>query len=90
MEKVEDIIRLKLQQAFQPSLLEVRNVSHHHAGHASSPGSGQSHFEVDLTAAEFSGMNKVARHRRVYQVLQTEMAGPIHALALNTRSPEEA
>ena len=89
MQTVAELIHSKLQQAFQPLYLEVRNVSHHHSGHAGSPGTGQSHFEVDLTSAEFSGMNKVARHRRVYQVLQAEMAGPVHALALNTRSPEE-
>ena len=88
MNNVEEQIRAKLQQAFLPTALDVRNVSHRHAAHASSPATGQSHFEVDLVSAEFTGMTKVASHRRVYQVLREEMAGPVHALALTTRSPE--
>ena len=89
MPNVEETIKNKLQEAFQPSQLEVRNVSHQHAGHAGSPGTGESHFEVELTSAQFEGMSKVARQRAVYGILREEMAGPVHALALKTRSPEE-
>ena len=89
MLNVEEIIKNKLQEAFQPNQLEVRNVSHQHSDHASSPGTGESHFEVEMTSAQFEGMSKVARQRAVYGVLREEMAGPIHALALKTRSPEE-
>lgn len=87
--QVEALIHSKLSQAFNPIQLVVRNVSHEHATHASSPGTGESHFEVELRSAQFEGLNKVARQRAVYQVLQEEMAGPIHALALKTFSPEE-
>ncbi|MFN8610778.1 MAG: BolA family protein [Vulcanimicrobiota bacterium] len=89
MATVESTIREKLQLAFSPQHLEVRNVSHHHAGHAGSPGTGESHFEVELTSASFAGMTQVARQRAVYRVLREEMAGPVHALALKTLSPEE-
>lgn len=89
MAKLEETIKSKLEEAFQPSRLEVRNVSHQHAGHAGSPGTGESHFEVEVTSAKFTGMNAVARQRAVYQALREEMAGPVHALALKTRSPEE-
>jgi BolA protein len=89
MGTVETTIREKLREAFAPLHLEVRNVSHHHAGHAGSPGTGESHFEVELTSASFAGMNKLARQRAVYGVLREEMAGPVHALALKTLSPDE-
>ena len=89
MGTVETTIRQKLLEAFAPLSLEVRNVSHQHAGHAGSPGTGESHFEVELTSAQFNGMNKVARQRAVYGVLREEMAGPVHALALKTLSPDE-
>lgn len=89
MAKVEEIMKTKLEEAFQPSLLVIRNVSHQHAGHAGSPGTGESHFEVELTSAKFSGISKVARQRAVYAVLREEMAGPVHALALKTLSPDE-
>ncbi len=89
MNDVAEQIRTKLQQALSPISLEVRNVSHQHSGHAGSPGTGQSHFEVDIVSAEFADLSKVARHRRVYQLLREEMAGPVHALALTARSPQE-
>ena len=89
MNDVAQIIRDKLTRELSPLQLEVFNVSHQHAGHRSSPDSGQSHFEVTITAAAFEGLGKVARHRRVYQILAEEMAGPIHALALETRAPSE-
>lgn len=89
MTKVAETIQTKLQEAFQPTQLVVRNVSHQHAGHAGSPGTGESHFEVEVTSASFSGLSKVARQRAVYQVLREEMAGPVHALALKTLSPDE-
>ncbi len=87
---VTAIIQEKLQRELTPIHLEVKNVSHQHRGHASSPGSGQSHFEVSITAAAFEGLGKVARHRKIYQILASEMAGPIHALALETLAPSES
>lgn len=89
MSSVEATIREKLQQGLNPSRLEVRNVSHHHAGHAGSPGTGESHFEVEVVSPLFSDMNRVQRQRRVYQLLAEEMAGPVHALALVTKAPDE-
>ena len=40
-----------------------------------------------MTSAAFEGVAKVARHRKVYQVLAEEMAGPIHALNLDLKTP---
>lgn len=86
---MEAAIREKLQAALQPGSLVIRNVSHHHAGHAGSPNSGHSHFEVEIVADAFEGLSRVARHRRVYSLLAAEMAGPVHALALVTEAPSE-
>jgi BolA protein len=89
MQEFDQHLENKLRQALAPSQLELRNVSHHHAGHAGSPGTGTSHYEADIVSAHFSGLSKVARHRKVYALLAEEMAGPIHALALNLQAPEE-
>ena len=80
----------KLRAAFDPLVLEIENQSHLHAGHASSPGTGESHFEVRLVSAVFSGLSRVERQRQVYGVLAEELSGPVHALALRTLTPEEA
>lgn len=88
MGKVTQLIQDKLEKAFQPSLLEVRNVSHHHAGHASSPGTGESHFEVEIHSRHFIGKSRVASQRSVYQVLEQELEGPVHALSLVCKGVE--
>lgn len=86
---VEASIREKLTREFQPSHLEIENVSHHHAGHAGSPGTGESHFNVTLVSDAFKGMLRVARYRKVHQVLKEEMDGPVHALSLELKTPDE-
>lgn len=87
---VQQTIEKKLQEALAPSQLLIENVSHHHAGHAGSPGTGESHFNATVVSAEFEGKNRVARYRLVHQILADELAGPVHALSLNLKSPSEA
>ena len=43
-------IREKLLVAFEPVRLDVINESHLHAGHRSSPGTGESHYRVLIVA----------------------------------------
>ena len=87
---VEDQIREKLTRAFAPVALEVVNDSHRHAGHASSPGTGESHFTVKVVAQAFAGKSRLERHRMVNQALAAELAGRVHALAIDARAPEES
>ena len=86
---VEDSIRTTLEAELNPSHLNVDNVSYQHAGHAGSPGTGESHFNVSIVSEAFQGMNKVARFRRVHSILKEEMDGPVHALSLDLKSTSE-
>jgi BolA protein len=86
---VETTIRQKLTKAFAPTHLEVINESHLHAGHRASPGSGESHFRVLIVSAAFAGASRVARHRAVNKLLEAELKGKVHALALQTLAPGE-
>jgi BolA protein len=86
---VEESMREKLSDELAPKKLQIENVSHHHAGHASSPGTGQSHFNVTVVSDAFRGMPKVARFRLVHKILEQELAGPVHALSLELKTPEE-
>ncbi|MDC0344711.1 BolA family transcriptional regulator [Alphaproteobacteria bacterium] len=81
---IAEQIKQKLEVAFQPQQLEVRNVSHQHQGHAQSPETGESHFEVLLVSQHFQGMSRLARQRAVYDILKDEMQ-TIHALSLELR-----
>ena len=48
------------------------------------------HFEATVVASQFAGKLPLARHRLVYATLGVLMGGEIHALALQTLTPEEA
>ena len=86
---IETRIREKLAIAFAPVALEVVNDSHRHAGHASSPGTGESHFAVKVVSEAFAGKSRIERHRMVNQALAAELIGPVHALAIKAYTPEE-
>ena len=81
---LEEQIKLKLSDAFEPMHLELLNESHMHAGPAT-----DSHFNLLLVSQAFTGLKKVQRHQAVYKLLQQELAGPVHALALHLYSPAE-
>ncbi len=87
---VEDEIRQMLMVALEPIRLDVINESHMHAGHAGSPGSGESHFRVLVVSPQFSGRSRVERHRLVNEALGDLLRKRIHALALGTFAPGEA
>ena len=87
---MESRIREKLARRFAPERLEVVNESHHHAGHAGSPGTGESHFAVAIVSAAFAGKSRVERHRLVNTELADELESGVHALAIKTHAPGEA
>ncbi len=81
---VQTTIEQKLQ-ALRVEHLEVLNESHMH----NVPTGSESHFKVTLVSPDFLGKTLVARHRMINQLLTDELAGPVHALSLNTLTPEE-
>lgn len=73
-----------LHVAFVPSHLDIINESHNHGGAGT-----DTHFKVVLVTSVFEGVRTVARHQRVYAVVQPEMQSGLHALALHTYTPSE-
>ena len=88
--RIENAMREKLQRLLTPEALEVVNESHMHAGHASSPGTGESHFRVVVISELFNGKSRLERHRMVNAALAEEIAGGVHALAIKALTPEES
>ena len=82
-------MRALLSHALAPVLLEVRDDSSLHAGHAGAAPGGETHYSVLVVSDRFQGQNRVARHRLVNAALQAEFSGGLHALALTLRTPEE-
>ncbi len=87
---VEDAIKQTLTDVFSPSGLKVLNQSHLHAGHASSPGTGESHFKVEVVSDKFAGLSRLERHRLVNEALGDQLAGPLHALSIRAVTQAEA
>lgn len=83
-----EVLSEKLRKAFAPLELEVVDDSEKHRGHAGAGGGG--HFSVRIVSSLFDGRPLVVRHRMVYEALEAEMKGPVHALALRTLTPQEA
>ena len=86
---LESQMRQKLMISLQPSRLDVVNESHLHAGHRSSPGTGESHFRLLIVSEAFSGKSRVERHRMVNDALAGLFGDEIHALGLKTLTPSE-
>lgn len=80
---VAQAMRAKLVAALSPTQLHIENQSHLHAGHAGSPGTGESHFRLEIVSAAFEGKSRLARQRMVNEILAEELAGPVHALTMS-------
>lgn len=86
---VETEIRERLMVALEPTRLDIENESELHAGHRSSPGTGESHFRVLIVSPKFAGQSRVTRHRLVNEALAGIVGGRVHALALHAYAPGE-
>lgn len=81
-------IEKMLAAAFAPQELLVKDQSHLHAGHAGAK-EGKGHFDVTVVSEKFDGVNRIGRHRLVYDALGAFMGSDIHALRINAFSPAE-
>jgi BolA family transcriptional regulator, general stress-responsive regulator len=75
-------IRAKLVAALSPTVLEVIDESHLHAGHAGAHPRGESHFRVRISAEPLRGLSRVAQHRLINAALAEELRTRVHALAI--------
>jgi len=82
------MIRQRLSAHLDPESIEIEDQSHLHAGHEGAA-SGGGHFEVVVVTRDFSGLNKLARHRLVYDALGEAMHNEIHALSIKAYTPDE-
>ena len=75
-------------QALEPTRLEVRDDSHHHAGHAGAA-DGRGHFSVLIVSKRFAGLRQLQRHRQDYEAVGELMATDIHAISIHALAPGE-
>lgn len=82
-------IEEKLTAALAPLRLAVQDQSDAHRGHAGAAGRTETHFRVEVVSAAFESMGRVARERRVQDVLAVELSDRVHALSVSARTPAE-
>lgn len=79
---IRDEMVKALEAAFTVQHLQVEDVSEAHRGHAGFREGGETHFDVAITAPEFAGLSRVAKHRALHAALGPELIGRIHALSM--------
>jgi len=82
------LIKEKLTAALTPTLLEIKDDSDKHAGHAGAK-QGGGHFSVTIVSSIFTEKTLIQRHRLVYAALDELMKTKIHALSINALTPDE-
>lgn len=53
------------------------------------PMNDATHLRAVIVCSSFAGKNRIDRHREVYKALGDAFGGPLHALQIITRTPEE-
>lgn len=81
----KDRITETLTKVFRPTALEVVDESDRHKGHAGWRPEGGTHFRVRIASADFRGKSRLAIHRAINAALADELAGGVHALAIEAR-----
>lgn len=82
---LQNQLEQKIRNAFAPKHLEVINESGMH----SVPAGSESHFKLVIVSSKFLGKKLMERHRMVNEILAHELKEKIHALSLQTLTPEE-
>ncbi|KAK8776445.1 hypothetical protein V5799_030209 [Amblyomma americanum] len=83
--QTEARILKKLKEALTPQELLVENESHMH----NVPKGSETHFRVTVVSSAFEGKNMVQQHAMVYAALKEELENPVHALAIQTSTPDQ-
>jgi BolA protein len=78
-------IESKLTKELAPSHLEVIDESYLHNVE---PGK-ESHVRIVIVSEQFESLNLVKRHQLIYQQINEELEGPIHAISLHTFTDSE-
>ena len=76
--KAEDIVA-KIRSTLPDARVELQDLT-----------GTQDHWKATIISAGFAGKSMIERHRLVMSALADELKGPIHALTLDVRTPEES
>jgi stress-induced morphogen len=70
-------LQQKLLVAFPDAEVEVKDLT-----------GTKDHYRARIVSSAFAGKSRIEQHRMVYAAVGEAMNGPVHALALETLTPE--
>jgi stress-induced morphogen len=74
-----DDIRAKIQAALPDAEVTLEDLT-----------GTKDHWKARIVSRSFDGLTLMQRHRLINRALASELLGPIHALTMDTLTPEEA
>ena len=84
-----EMIRTRLNEALEPTEIDILDQSAAHAGHEGAKAGG-GHYVVTIVSAAFAGLPLLKRHRLVYAAMGDAMKDEIHALSIRAYAPDES
>ena len=78
-------IRAKLLAQLNCHKLEIIDQSALHANHYENKSTSPSHLKIIIDAVEFNGLNRVACHKMINQILKDELNSHLHALSISIK-----
>jgi stress-induced morphogen len=75
--KAEDIVS-KIRASIPDAVVELKDLT-----------GTSDHWQATIVSTVFAGKSLIQRHRIVMAALAEEMKGPIHALTLDVKTPDE-
>jgi len=75
--KPEDIIT-KIRAALPDAVVQLEDLT-----------GTKDHWKASIVSAHFAGKSMLQRHRLVMAALAEELKGPIHALTMDVKAPDE-
>ncbi len=73
-----ELIVEKIRLALPDAIVEMKDLT-----------GTEDHWEAKIVSAAFAGKSLIQRHRIVMAALAEEMKGPIHALTMDVKAPDE-
>jgi stress-induced morphogen len=73
-----DLIIEKIRAVLPDAVVEMKDLT-----------GTEDHWEARIVSAGFAGKSLIQRHRLVMAALAEEMKGPIHALTMDVKTPDE-
>ena len=71
-----DELKQRIEAALPGALVSVEDTT-----------GGGDHFRAEVVSDRFDGLNRIQKHKLVYDVFGAEVGGPIHALSIKTSTP---